>query len=146
MITPKATVKFSNFCSLIEDGKWGQDTKYIGTLVFPEGADLEAVEAEAHRAWEAKFPGQPIGVDPFSEYEGQLQLKVKSKFKPKVVDRDLTVLEDVEDFDGKVVKAAISARAWEFAGKRGVSFSISALQLFADEVLESDPTAGFVAE
>ena len=48
MITPKATVKFSNFCSLVEDGKWGQDTKYIGTLVFPEGTDLEAVEAEAH--------------------------------------------------------------------------------------------------
>ena len=62
------------------------------------------------------------------------------------MDRDLTTLEDVEEFDGKVVKAAVSARAWEFAGKRGVSFSISALQLFADEVLESDPTAGFIAE
>jgi len=146
MITPKATVKFSNFGHLLEDGKFGQDTKYIGTLVFPEDADLEGVEAEAHRAWEAKFPGQPIGTDPFSEFEGQLQLRVKSKTKPKVIDRDLTMIEDVEEFDGKVVKAAVSARAWEFAGKRGVSFSISALQLFADETLERDPTADFVAE
>ncbi len=149
MITPKATVKFSNFASLIPGGKWGTDEKFIGTLVFPEGTDLSGVEAAALAAWEQKFPGEPIGTDPFSEFNGQMQLKVKTKRKPGVVNKSKKPVDGFasnEDFDGCVVKAAITASAWEFAGNRGVSFSISALQVFEGESLETDPCDAFSIE
>lgn len=69
----------------------------------------------------------------YEGYEGMVFATASSKNKPKVVDKSVEpILDEDEFYPGCFARAAINAYAWEWKGKKGVSFGLINVQKMKD--------------
>lgn len=142
----------ASFPALFEpQGFAGSEEKYSVTMLWDKGTDLSklkaACEAAITKKWGADRPAniampmkdgdEKLDKDgkPRPEYAGKkfAIAKAKAVDPPKVVDTDLNpILDKTEVYGGCKLRAAVSAYAWEFAGKRGVSLYLGNVQKVGD--------------
>jgi hypothetical protein len=134
--------------------------------LFPKGADLSKLKAEAQRAIEEKWgkekskwpanmrtPFRDQGerakdvegrkVLPAGYEEGAIYLNLKSSQRPSVVDQSVQDIIDEKDFyPGCWARATVRAYAYDNKGNRGVAFGLQNIQKTKDDgPLSGKPTA-----
>jgi hypothetical protein len=71
--------------------------------------------------------------DQYDGYSGMVFATASSKNKPKVVDKNVDpILDESEFYAGCYARAAVNAYAWEWKGKKGVSFGLINVQKLAE--------------
>ena len=124
----------------------GGAPKFKITMLFPKGTDLSKMMASAKAAADAKWPKKkPKGLrNPFRDgddekpdtdgYTNMTFVTASSKYRPQVVDENVTPLVDGNDFyPGCWARATVTAFAYDVAGNKGVSFALSNVQKLRDD-------------
>lgn len=141
----------------------GKPDKFTATCLFPAGADLSVLKAEASAVAKAKWPdagaqGGPTLHSPFrnqgeklkfSGYvDGSVFITASGERRPPVVDLNVAPITD----ESKVypgVWAFVTLRCFDFDAKvkKGVSFGLQSVMIIADDDNlgggGSDPNADF---
>ena len=144
--TPEFTASFPQLFEA--SGFEGQDPKFSVTMLFDKAEDLSALKAACDAAVEKKWGSdRPANIQmPMKDGDGKLDkdgkqrpeyagrkfaiAKAKMSDQPKVVDTELNpILDKTQVYGGCKMRAAVSAYAWEFAGKKGVSLYLGNVQL-----------------
>jgi len=126
----------------------GQPPSYHVTMMWHKDTDLssmhEAIEQVAVKKW-GKVPAKlqmPFRdgneklddkgkVKP--EYVDVIHARAKSMERPGVVDANVQqIMDPSEVYGGCKARASLNVYAWEFAGKKGVSFALNNLQKTGD--------------
>lgn len=161
MSTPNQTTKVVtgkvrlSYCHVFEpQAAEGSETpKYSTVLMIPKSdkatmkklraAEQAAAEAGKNSKFGGKIPSnlksiihdgdEEADLDKNPEYENHWYMSVSSKTRPGVVDRDLNpILDSTDVYSGCYVRASINAYAYEYKGKKGVSFGLNHIQKLAD--------------
>jgi hypothetical protein len=148
VITPKFRVSFpSVFSKRKIEGQTDEQAKYSVQMLFKKTDDISslknAVRAAVVEKWGADSSKWPKGITmPFrdgteKDYDGYgpdvTFVSASSKMKPRVVGPDMQdIIEPSEFYGGCYARASINAFAWEYMGKRGVSFGLRNIQKMAD--------------
>lgn len=124
---------------------YSESGKFQLNLIFPPGADLKALEVEVDRVAKERWPkGLPKKFQhPFRDCDeksdqagydkGGTFICPKSVNKPKVFARDKSRIEDPgEIYAGTLVRASVTAFAYDTKGNVGVSFGLVNVQKVAD--------------
>ena len=129
-----------------ESGK----TAFSATLLFAPGADIEALKLAVRETATAKWPGiTPAQLQlPFADqamkaatapayaktFTTGVYINASSQFAPAVLlpSGDVVTSESKAFYAGLLARVKLNAYAWEYKGKRGVSFGLIALQKLAD--------------
>lgn len=129
-----------------ESGK----TAYGGTLLFEPGADIEPLKVAVRETAVAKWPGiTPAQLQlPFADqslkaahspqyaktFTTGVYINASTQFGPAVLlpNGDVATTDSKAFYAGMICRVKLNAYAWEFKGKRGVSFGMIALQKLAD--------------
>lgn len=149
--TPKARVSFAHvFKPQAPMNNPSGDPMYSVVLLFDKNEDLSALKQLAKDAAIAKFGADAIAKkqinlrSPFRDgeekaqkyegYEGKIFITCKSKNRPKVVDKDPSIVltDDSEFYSGCFARAMINAYAYDNKGNKGVGFGLISLQKMAD--------------
>ena len=147
--TPEFTASFPQLFEA--SGFEGQDPKFSITMLFDKDEDLSKLKAACDAAVAKKWGNDvPAGIQfPMKDGDGKLDskgeqrpeykgkkfaiAKAKQADQPKVVDNELNpILDKTVVYGGCKMRAAVSAYAWEFAGKRGVSLYLGNVQRTGD--------------
>ena len=148
VITPIATLSYPHLWEP-QCPPGAVDAVYSCTLIFEEGADLSALNAEVAEVATAKFgpkwteqslrlpfrsDGESKGYPPGSTF-----MNVKSKQPPEVVDRyggedgkPQRIDDPGEMYPGAQVRASLKAYAYDVSGNKGVSFALNNVQKLGD--------------
>ena len=144
--TPEFTASFPQLFEA--SGFAGSDPKFSVTMLWDKNEDLSKLRAACDAAIEKKF-GKDAPKDiqmPVKDGDGKLDkdgkqrpeyagmkyaiAKAKESDRPKIVDTELNpILDATLVYGGCKLRAAVSAYAWEFAGKKGVSLYLGNVQL-----------------
>jgi len=127
----------------------GGKAKYALTLLFPFGADLSVLRAEAARTAKEKWPnagteGGPRLHSPFRDQaeklhfegyqSGAIFITASAERQPPVVDsRSVPVIDAAKAYPGAWALVSIRPFAFEKKAKKGVSFGLQAVMMFADD-------------
>lgn len=124
---------------------YSESGKYQLNIIFPPGADLKALEEEVDRVAKEKWPkGLPKKFQhPFRDCDekadqagydkGGTFICPKSVNKPKVFARDKTRIDDPSEiYAGALVRASVTAFAYDTKGNVGVSFGLVNVQKLGD--------------
>ena len=104
--------------------KFGDESKWPKNLRSP----FRAMDEKAEN-----------GIYPPGMSKGGVYMNLKSRQKPGVVDQNVQpILDETEFYSGCYAIAKVSAYAYDFAGNRGVSFSVINIQ----KVKDGDPLGG----
>lgn len=119
--------------------------KFQVNIIFPEGSDLKKLDDEVARVAKEKWPkGLPKKfVHPFRDCDeksdqagydrGGVFIVPKSVNKPKLFAPDKTRIEDASDiYAGAIVRASVTAFAYDTKGNVGVSFGLVNVQKIKD--------------
>jgi hypothetical protein len=147
--TPEFTASFPQLFEA--SGFEGQDPKFSITMLFDKDEDLSKLKAACDAAVAKKWGNDvPANITmPMKDGDGKLDskgeqrpeyagkkfaiAKAKMADQPKVVDNELNpILDKTVVYGGCKMRAAVSAYAWEFAGKRGVSLYLGNVQRTGD--------------
>ena len=147
--TPEFTASFPQLFEA--SGFEGQSPKFSITMLFDKDEDLSKLKAACDAAVAKKWGNDvPAGIQfPMKDGDGKLDskgeqrpeykgkkfaiAKAKQADQPKVVDNELNpILDKTVVYGGCKMRAAVSAYAWEFAGKRGVSLYLGNVQRTGD--------------
>lgn len=148
--TPKFRVSFANVFHAreveYEDGTKG-DAKYSLVMIFDEDADLRKMERLVEQTIKenaAMFNNKLKSVRrPFRDAEekddlegfeeGKIFASASSQYRPGIVDKDLTMITDQEDFySGCYARATVTCYPYNKKGNKGVAFGLQNLQKLAD--------------
>lgn len=143
MLTGKVRLSYPSLFEKAPTMKDGEKLAYQATAIIPAGADLtpysEAITAAcAERKWAlsdltAPLPIKPIDLAKNPGMEGCHTLRLKSERKPPCVDEAMTEVINPEKFyAGCYVRFSIHCFAWEFGGRKGVSFGLDACQFLEE--------------
>lgn len=127
------------------------DQRYSVVMLFPsdDKASIKKLKAlaksAAHEKWGKELvEAKKIKVNmPFRDgeekshqydgYEGCVFATASSKNQPNVVDQQMEKIVDASEFyPGCYARASVNAYAWEWKGKKGVSFGLINLQKVKD--------------
>ncbi len=142
----------ASFPQLFEAGGFeGSDPKFSITMLWDRDEDLSDLKAACESAIDKKWgSNRPANIQmPMKDGDGKLDsegqqrpeyvgkkfaiAKAKVSDPPKVVDMELNpVLDKTIVYGGCEMRAAVSAYAWEFAGKKGVSLYLGNVQRTGD--------------
>lgn len=149
--SPEAMLSFPSLITpkLGPNPKPGDVAQYGCTLVFPKGTDMTALKKAATEALKEKFgdklesllkngsiklPFRKVG-DKYDEEKYEYFINVRRKDKPGIVDRYAgpdgkpAPLTDTEKlYPGCIVRASLSAYAYDVNGNKGVSFGLQHIQ------------------
>ena len=144
--TPEVTLSFPHLFE--PDGFEGQDKKHSVSMLFDSEHDLEGLknvaDIAARKKWGDNIPtklespfksGDDKDPEKYPEYVGKMYVTDKRKAgdPPAVVDNELNpILNRKEIYGGVRARVAVSAYAWEYMGKKGVSFYLGNVQKTAD--------------
>jgi hypothetical protein len=153
VVTGKVRLSYTHvFEPYSQDGD-AADAKYSTVLLVPKSdkATIRKLRAAQEAALEAGKTSRFNGSIPKSwqdtihdgdeeadlernpEYAGHLFLSVSSKTKPGVVDQNVQpILDSTEVYSGCYARVSINAFAFNYKGKKGVSFGLNHLQKIAD--------------
>jgi hypothetical protein len=159
VMTPKFRVSYPYIFKPQKPMQAGGEEKYGLTMLFPKGADLSALKAEAQRAciekWGADKTKWPANMrNPFRDQkekldkagkiqaghvEGAIFITATSKQAPGIVDAaNQTILMEKDFYAGCYARATVRAFAYDKAGNRGISFGLQNVQ----KLSEGDPLGG----
>jgi len=143
VVTPIGTVSFPYiFRPNTFDGK----TEYCLTLLYPQSRKaelkkLKQLEIETAKAKWGKLPkdikkyqspfkdGNDKDLDKYPNYEDMICITAKSKFEPSLINQSREdILDEKEFYAGCQARVSVTAYAWEFMGKSGVSFGLQNVQ------------------
>ncbi|MDB4442112.1 DUF2815 family protein [bacterium] len=147
--TPEFTASFPQLFEA--SGFAGSEPKYSITMMWDKNEDLSKLRAACDAAIEKKF-GKDVPKDiqmPVQDGDGKLDkdgkqrpeyagmkfaiAKAKVSDQPKVVDTELNpILDATLVYGGCKMRAAVSAYAWSFASKHGVSLYLGNVQRVSD--------------
>lgn len=133
-------------------GQEGQQPKYSVCILIPKddkktldkiaAAMDEAVQEGIASKWGGKKPknlhtpirdGDEERADEAPEYEGMMFLNANSKNAPGVVDKDLNVILDTEEFySGCWGRASVNFFPYDSNGNRGIGVGLNNLQKLKD--------------
>jgi hypothetical protein len=129
------------------------DPKYSCVILIPKGdkktlgkidaAIKAAAEAAKNTKFEGKIPsnlattlhdGDEEGdLDRNPEYAGHMYMSVSARQKPGVVDANVQpILDSTEVYSGCYARVEIGAFAYNYKGKKGVSFGLNHVQKIKD--------------
>lgn len=157
VVTPNAVLSYPHFAAPQKPKNPSQKAKHSGTFVFAPGTDLsalrKAVEEVAIERFGAKAPEMmkkgslrsPFRTDAEAKgyAEGSIFINTRSEQKPglvylypepgttkpmKVADEDITKVF----YPGAIVRANITAFAYDTDGNKGVSFALNHVQKIAE--------------
>jgi hypothetical protein len=124
---------------------YSESGKYQLNIIFPPTADLKALEEEVDRVAKEKWPkGLPKKFQhPFRDADEKAEqagydkggtfICPKSVNKPKVFARDKTRIDDPSEiYAGALVRASVTAFAYDTKGNVGVSFGLVNVQKLGD--------------
>lgn len=121
--TDKNMSKVKAICKMAAEEKWG--SKIPKKLILPYKANHDAETIEK-----------------YSFMEGNIILNAATKFEVPVFDRNNEELFKGDLKAGDQCRFAVSAWAWEYKGKFGVSLNLNGVQLIReDEAFYSRPSA-----
>lgn len=127
--------------------------KYSVTLLIPKtdkatykalrAAEAEAAEIGKSKKFGGKIPSNLATVirdgdteadlELYPENAGHWYMAVRNTRRPLVVDQNLNeILDATEVYSGCYIKASVDAFPYNFEGKKGISFSITAVQKVRD--------------
>lgn len=124
-----------------------QKPKFMVTMLFDKKTDLtalkKAVTIAATDQWGPKGKWPKGLVLPFKNgdevsdqeaYAGTIVVKANSNQRPGLVDQKKAPIteEDGSFYSGCFARATLQAAAWDFAGKKGVSFYLQNVQKLRD--------------
>lgn len=143
IITPVAR------CSFVKVFKADEDGKFSVVLMFPKDTtDMKDLEGAINHVIDEAYKGKRAGLhlpirdgddenDAYYEYddfEGMWAVTAKTTFQPGIVDRNLQdIIDPAEFYSGVWARASVTAFAYEYKGKKGVSFSLNNLQKIRDD-------------
>ena len=147
--TPEFTASFPQLFEA--SGFEGQDPKFSVTMLWDKDEDLSKLKAACDAAVAKKWGEKPPANISFPMKDGDGKLdkdgnqrpeyagkkfaiaKAKESDQPKVVDNELNpILDKTVVYGGCKMRAAVSAYAWSFAGKNGVSLYLGNVQRTGD--------------
>ena len=113
------------------------------TLKRLDDAIQAAAEAGKHSKFDGKIPAnltttlhdgdEEADLEKNPEYEGHMYMSVSSKTKPGVVDQNVQpILDSSEVYSGCYARVQVGAFAYNYKGKKGVSFGLNHVQKVAD--------------
>ena len=136
IITPKFRASFVNVFEARENlqGK----KKYSLVMLFDKEADLSPLRALLKEVAVDKWGDKLTGIKtPFRDgneksyegYEDKTYATASAMQKPGLVDDKLQgIIDPGEFYSGCYARATITAFAWEYMGKKGVSFGLQNIQ------------------
>lgn len=134
-----------------QDG--GDDEKYSTVILIPKSARKtkakidaaieEAAQQGLHSRFDGKMPknlattlydgDEDADLEKNPEYEGHWYMSISSKTRPGIVDRDVQpILDSTEVYSGCYARVDMNAFAYNYKGKKGVSFGLNHIQKLAD--------------
>jgi hypothetical protein len=148
------TVRLS-YVHLFEPYAQGDDDveKYSCVILIPKSdkrtlkkiddAIAAATEAGRNTKFEGKVPkivvtnlhdgDEEADLEKNPEYEGHMYMSVSSKTKPGIVDADVNpILDSTEIYSGVYARVSINAFAYNYKGKKGISFGLNHVQKVKD--------------
>ena len=140
LVTPKFRVSFVNVFEARENlqGK----KKYSVVMLFDKDTDLKPLKALLKEAavvkWgdklqNIKLPFRDGNEKEYDGYKDKIFATASGMQKPGLVDDKLQpIIEPSEFYSGCYARATITAFAWEYMGKKGVSFGLQNLQKLDD--------------
>jgi len=147
--TPEFTASFPQLFEAV--GFEGQPAKFSVTMLWDKDEDLSKLKAACDAAVAKKWGDNPPAILSFPMKDGDGKLdkdgnqrpeysgmkyaiaKAKDTDQPKVVDNELNpILDKTVVYGGCKMRAAVSAYAWSFAGKHGVSLYLGNVQRTGD--------------
>jgi hypothetical protein len=159
-LTPEARLSYPYLFERQRPMTGDGEGKYSCELIFGAGLDLSALKAAAEAAAREKWGDKiPKGLrSPFRDgaerdgkagYDNCVFVTAKSTTKPEVITgRDQRQAEPDDIYGGCVVRASLTAYAYDHAGNRGVSFALNSVwklrdgEQFATRVKAADEFAG----
>lgn len=129
------------------------DPKYSCVVLIPKSdkvtlkkikaAQKAAAEAGASRVFGGSIPknlattlhdgDEEADLERNPEYAGHYYMSISAKTKPGVVDRDVNpILDSSEVYSGCYAKVSINAFAYNYKGKKGISFGLNHVQKLRD--------------
>jgi hypothetical protein len=113
------------------------------TLAKIKKATEAAIEAGKNSKFDGKVPAnlqltlhdgdEEADLDKNPEYEGNMFISVSSKTKPGIVDRATNLIMDsTEVYSGCYARVSINAFAFNYKGKKGISFGLNHVQKLRD--------------
>lgn len=142
VITEKFQVSFPNvFQPNSESGN------YSLTMLFDNKEAVKNLEELAKNTAQEKWgdkvtkkqlqwpikDGNEKDLEKYPNFENKVFANAKSKFQCGLVDQNRNdILDESEFYAGCFARASISAYAWEYKGKKGVSFNLNNVQKLAD--------------
>lgn len=142
MATKVSPVGRVSFPSVFEKQEYAGKSSYNMTLLLDkDDPGLPAMLAEVNAAGkekhgEKKFDKPFINGDEsdYDGYEGKVAIRFKSQTKPQVVDgkREAISPDSGRFYAGCYARVSYTVYAWEFEGKRGVSFGLCNIQKVED--------------
>ena len=142
VVTPKFRVSFPH----VFEPQVNQDSgkkQYSIVMLFEQDADLSELKKIAKEAKVEKWADKPPAnfqtpfkdgnTKDYSGYEDTIFINAKSISSPGIVDESKQPILDREEFyAGCYARATITAYAWTYMGKHGVSFGLQNLQKMND--------------
>ena len=152
VVTGKVRLSYVHlFETYAQDGD--DESKYSCVILIPKSDKVTlkkidaAFEAAAEAGKNSKFDGkipknlpttlhdgdEEGDLDKNPEYEGQMFMSISSKTKPGLVDQDVNpIMDSTELYSGCYARVSMNAFAYNYKGKKGVSFGLNHVQKLAD--------------
>lgn len=129
------------------------DRKYSCVILIPKSdkATLrkinDAIEAATEAGRNTKFDGkvphnlattlrdgdEDADLERNPEYEGHMFMSISSKTKPGIVDRNVDdIIDSTEVYSGCYARVSMNAFAYNYKGKKGISFGLNHIQKLRD--------------
>ena len=143
MITPEFRVSFP---AIFKPSEYNGKEKFGLTMLFSKGTDISKLKKlcvdTAKEKWGEKLPkplkfpfrdGNEKDLDKFPSFEDTTFCQAQTLYQPGLVDEKLQpIIDESEFYPGCYARASISAFAWEFQGKKGVSINLLNVQKMRD--------------
>lgn len=154
VVTGKVRLSYVHvFEPYASDGDDESKAKYSTVILIPktdtatlnkiEVARAAAIEAGKHSKFDGKVPPNLVNtlhdgdeeadLDKNPEYAGHMYMSISSNSKPGVVDQNVQpILDSTEVYSGCYARVSMNAAAYNYKGKKGISFYLSHVQKLAD--------------
>lgn len=142
VITPTFRVSFP---AVFSPKEYNGKEKFSVTMLFDKEVDLGKMKKMclevAKEKWgkipkPCKFPfrdGEEKDLEKYPVFEGMTFCLAQTQYQPGLVDENLQpIIDESEFYAGCYARASVTAFAWEFQGKKGVSLNLINLQKMKD--------------
>lgn len=152
VVTGKVRLSYVHIFERYAQSGKEEDKKYSCVLLIPKtdkvtlkkmrDAQQSALSNNLAKLWNNKTPkdwgdtikdGDEADLERNPEFAGHWYLTVSSKTKPGVVDGALNeIIDSTAIYSGCYAKASINAFAYNYQGKKGITFGLNHIQKVAD--------------